>query len=152
MKRISLVLIVALIGTAGVTFSAKPVSYPAKVWSAVQIYDVVTLSRDLDAHTRQLVGVKCYFRGKDIHHMKPNWYESSIWQPIPGQSGKFAHVSVMVAKPDLDAFKSIPTNTGSAEITLYGRVEYDIAANFRFVRLVGRNVSTDAAGNATVTW
>jgi len=152
MKRISLVLIATLIGTAGVTFSAKPVRYPAKVWSAVQTYDVVTLSKNLDAHTRELVGVKCNFRGKDIRHMKPNWYESSIWQPIPGESGKFAHISVMVAKPDLDAFKSIPTNSGGTEITLYGRVEYDIPSNFRFLRLVGRNVTTDAAGNATVTW
>jgi len=91
-------------------------------------------------------------RGKDIHHMKPNWYESSIWQPLPGQSGKFAHVSVMVAKPDLNVFKAIPTDTSGAEITLYGRVEYDVHSNFRFVRLVGRNVTTDAAGNATVTW
>lgn len=152
MKRISLVLIATLIGTAGITFSAKPVRYAAKVWSAVQTYDVVTLSKNLDAHTRELVGVKCSFRGKDIHHMKPNWYESSIWQPIPGESGKFAHVSVMVAKPDLDAFKSIPANSGGTEITLYGRVEYDIPSNFRFLRLVGRNVTTDAAGNATVTW
>src|SRR5882762_483714 len=146
MKRISLVLIATLIGTAGVMFSAKPVRYPAKVWSAVQTYDVVTLSKNLDAHTRELVAVKFHFRGKDIHHLKPNWYESSIWQPIPGQSGKFAHVSVMVAKPDLDAFKSIPINTGSGELTLIGRVEYDIASNHRFLRLVGRNATTDAAG------
>ena len=152
MKRLSLVLVATLIGTTGITFSAKPVRYPAKVWSAVQTYDLVALSKNLDAHIRELVGVKCNFRGKDIHHMKPNWYESSIWQPIPGESGKFAHVSVMVAKPDLDAFKSIPTNSNGTEITLYGRVEYDMPANFRFLRLVGRNASTDAAGNATVIW
>jgi hypothetical protein len=83
--------------------------------------------------------------------MKPNWYESSIWQPIPGQSGKFAHVSVMVAKKDLSAFKSIPENTSSSEITLYGRVECDVDSKFRFLRLVGRNATTDGARNATVT-
>ena len=54
--------------------------------------------------------------------MKPNWYESLIWQNILGERGKFAHVSVMVAKPDLAAFKSIPTDSSGAEITLYGRV------------------------------
>jgi len=84
--------------------------------------------------------------------MKPNWYESSIWQPIPGESGKLAHVSVMVAKKDLGAFKSIPENASGAEITLYGGVEYDVASKFRFLRLVGRNVTTDSAGNDTVTW
>ena len=97
------------------------VRYDAKTWRTVQTYDVVTLSKNLDAHMRELVAVKRNFRGKDIHHMKPNWYESSIWQNIPGERGKFAHVSVMVANPDLAAFKSIPTDSSGAEITLYGR-------------------------------
>src|SRR4051794_6995792 len=94
---------------SGILFAAGG-GYEAKVWHAVQTYDLATLSKNLDAHNRELVGVKCNFRGKDIHHMKPNWYESSIWQPVPGQSGKFEHISVMVAKPDLNAFKSIPTD------------------------------------------
>ena len=152
MKRIWALTTVLLIGNGAIVFAAQPARYDAKVWRAVRTYDLATLSKELDAHARELVGVKCSMRGKDIHHMKPNWYESSIWQPIPGQSGKFAHVSVMVAKPDLSAFKSIPTDTSGAEITLYGRVEYDTRSNFRFLRLVGRNVTTDAAGNATVTW
>jgi hypothetical protein len=106
---------------------------------------VVTLSKNFEAHTRELMGVKCSFRGKDIHHVEPNWYKSSIWQPIRGQSGKFAHVSVMVAKKALNAFKSIPENTSGTEITLYGRVEYDVDSKFRFLRLVGRNATTDGA-------
>jgi hypothetical protein len=128
------------------------VRYDAKTWRKVQTYDVVTLSKNLDAHMRELVAVKCNFRGKDIHHMKPNWYESSIWQNIPGERGKFAHVSVMVAKPDLAALKSIPTDSSGEEIMLYGRVEYDGPSKFRFLRLVGRNATTDSAGNAGVTW
>jgi hypothetical protein len=149
MKRIFLLLIVTLITAHGM---AKPVRYNAKVWRAVQTYDVATLSKNLDARVRELLGVKCNFRGKDIHHMKPNWYESSIWQPIPGETSKFAHVSVLVAKPDLDAFKSIPTDSSGAEITLYGRVEHDVQSHFTFLRLVGRNANTDSAGNTTVTW
>jgi hypothetical protein len=151
MKRISLFLVAILVGNASIIFAA-PVRYEAKVWRAVQTYDVATLSKNLDEHVRELVAVKCNFRGKDLHHMKPNWYESSIWQNIPGERGKFAHVSVMVAKPDLAAFKSIPTDSSGAEITLYGRVERDTQANFTFLRLVGRNASTDSAGNATVSW
>ena len=151
MKRtIEAVLVFLFLGVFGTVFAQ--VKYDARTWQAVQTYDVMTLSKNLEAHTRQLVGVKFSFRGKDIHHMKPNWYESSIWQPIPGQSGKFAHVSVMVAKKDLNAFKSIAENASSSEITLYGRVEYDVDSKFRFLRLVGRNVTTDGAGNASVTW
>ena len=151
MKRIieSLLLFVSV---SAVSSALAQVKYDARTWKTVQTYDLMSLSKNFEAHTRELVAVKCSFRGKDIHHMKPNWYESSIWQPIPGESGKFAHVSVMVAKKDLDAFKSIPMNAGGTEITLYGRVEYDVAYKFRFLRLVGRNATTDAAGNATVTW
>ena len=151
MKRILLLLVAILVGNGSI-MSGATVRYDAKIWHAVQTYDLGALSKNLDAHMRELVAVKCNFRGKDLHHMKPNWYESSIWQNIPGERGKFAHVSVMVAKPDLAAFKSIATDSSGAEITLYGRVERDVQANFTFLRLVGRNATTDSAGNATVTW
>ena len=151
MKRI-IESVLLFVFVSAVSSALAQVKYDARTWNAVQTYDLVSLSKNFEAHTRELVAVKCSFRGKDIHHMKPNWYESSIWQPIPGESGKFAHVSVMVAKKDLDAFKSIPMNASGTEITLYGRVEYDVASKFRFLRLVGRNAPTDSAGNATVTW
>ena len=151
MKRLLLLIAAILVSNGSIIFAAA-VRYDAKVWRAVQIYDLVTLSKNLDAHLRELVAMKCNFRGKDLHHMKPNWYESSIWQNIPGEHGKFAHVSVMVAKPDLTAFKSIPADSSGTEITLYGRVERDAHAKFVFLRLVGRNAATDSAGNATVTW
>jgi len=150
MKR-TLLLITGLLISAGI-ISAAPVRYEAKVWRAVQTYDLVSVSKNLDAHTRELMGVKFNFRSKDIRHLKPNWYEGSIWQPIPGESGKFANIPVMVAKPDLNAFKSIPISSSGAEITLYGRVEYDVDRKWRFLRLVGRNATVDAAGNATMTW
>ncbi len=153
MKRFLILAIVLIIGNSAILYAGqKPIRYDAKVWRSVQVYDLATLSKNLETHTRELLGVKCSLRGKDIRHMEPNWYQGSIWQPIPGQSGKFVNVPVMVAKPDLEAFKSIPTDTSGTEITLYGRVEYQIRSNYRFLRLVGRNVSTDAAGNATVTW
>jgi hypothetical protein len=151
MKRILLLIVVILAGYGSIMFGAA-VRYDAKVWRAVQTYDLATLSKNLDAHMRELVAVKCNFRGKDLHHMKPNWYASSISQSIEGEHAKFAHVSVMVAKPDLNAFKSIPTDSSGAEITLYGRVERDVQSKFTFLRLVGRNATTDSSGNATVTW
>jgi hypothetical protein len=151
MKRLLLFIVAILIANEPIMFGA-PVRYDAKIWRGVQTYDLVTLSKNLDSHLRELVAVKFIFRGKDFHHMKPNWYESSIWQNIPGERGKFAHISVMVAKPDLAAFKSLPTDSSGAETVLYGRVERDAQSNFTFLRLVGRNATTDSAGNATVTW
>jgi hypothetical protein len=151
MKRIFLLIVAILIGNEPIMFGAAG-PYDAKIWRAVQTYDLVTLSKNLDSHLRELVAVKCNFRGKDFHHMKPNWYENSVWQNIPGEHGKFAHVPVMVAKPDLAAFKSLPTDSSGAETVLYGRIERDMQSNFTFLRLVGRNAATDSAGNATVTW
>src|SRR5947209_3168210 len=138
MKRRALSAVVLTVITA-VSVGAAPVRYDAKVWRAVKTYDLVAVSNDLDGHMRELMGVKCNFRGKDLRHTKSNWYEGSIWQPVSGQSGKFEHIPVMVAKPDLKAFKSIPTDSSGAEITLYGRVEYDVGSRFKFLRLVGRN-------------
>lgn len=150
MKRI-LLLVIAVFLSIEIIWAAA-VRYDAKTWRAVQTYDVATLSKNLESHVRELVALKSNFRGKDIRHTKPNWYQSSVWQPIAGQGGKFAHVPVMVAKPDLAAFKSIPIDSSGAEITLYGRVEYDVSSRYYFVRLVGRNATADAAGNTTVTW
>lgn len=153
MKRRLALSVVLLVSCAAIAVAApKPVRYDAKVWRAVQTYDLVAVSKNLDGHMRELMGVKCNFRGKDIRHMKSNWYESSIWQPLPGQSGKFEHIPVMVSKPDLPAFKLLPTDSSGTEITIYGRVEYDVGSKFRFLRLVGRNATLDSAGNATVTW
>ena len=99
--------------------AAAGVRYRSKVWNAVQTYDVAVLSKNLEEHVRELAGMKCSFRGKDIRHPRPNWYQGSVWQPIAGQSGKFANVAVMVAKHDLAAFKSLPTDSSRAEIVLY---------------------------------
>jgi hypothetical protein len=137
---------------AGAAFVFCQVKYDAKTWRNVQTYDVSTLTKNVSGHVRQLVAVKCNFRGKDIHHMQPNWYESSVWQSDPDKKGKFTDIRVMVAKKDLKAFKSLPTDSTAGEMTLYGRVEQDLRANFVFLRLVGRNAVVDAAGNATVTW
>jgi hypothetical protein len=125
----------------------------AKTWNKVQTYDLRTLAPDMAVHTRELVAVKFTFRDKDMHHLKPSWYESSIWQPDPKGRNGFSAMRVMVAKKDLDAFKSVTTEAGSnQEMTVYGRVLRDFDANFFFVQLLGRNLATDAKGNATISW
>lgn len=125
----------------------------AQTWSKVQIYDVRTLSPAMATHVRELMAVKFTFRGKDIHHLKPNWYEGSVWQPDPKGRKGFSDVRVMIAKKDLEAFKTITTDSSAgAEMTVYGRVLRDFDANFLFVQLLGRNSVVDPSGNATISW
>lgn len=123
-----------------------------KNWKSVETYDVATLKGNMNAQIRKVLGVRCNFRGKDIRHPKPNWYESSVWQPNPNGRG-FADVRVMVAKKDLASFKSITTNAQSAGVmTVYGEVLRDSESKIFFIRLLGRNALVDPNGNATVTW
>ena len=126
----------------------------AKTWSAVQTVDVLTLKKNIDSYHGTIVGMRFHFHGKDIRHTKPSWYESAIWQRDPQNKKGFADVQVMVAKKDLAAFKSITTDSQSAEtLTVYGQVLHDQEApKWVFVRLIGRNATVDAAGNATVSW
>ena len=113
----------------------------------------MTLEKSLGSHTGQWIAVKFNFRGKDIHHLKPNWYEGSVWGPNTQKSGKFSNVRVMVAKKDLPAFKALTTDsTSAAPMVAYGKVARDFDANFLFVRLIGTRATVDPAGNATVDW
>ena len=138
-----------LVATGPVVASTR---IEAKNWRTVQTTEVRALSTNLKAHTGELVAVKFNFRGKDIHHLKPNWYQGTIWQRDPAGK-KSTNVRVMIAKSDLPAFKSITTNAASSdEITAYGRVRWDSENNFIFVQLLGRNATPDPSGNAVLTW
>jgi hypothetical protein len=127
--------------------------FDAETWKTLKPYDVRTLSKDFDSHIGELVEIRFNFRGKDIHHMKPAFYESSIWQPDPESRKHFADVKVLISHKDIKAFKALPTDASSAgEMTIYGRVLRDSDAHYVFVRLIGRNATVDSAGNATLTW
>lgn len=139
--------IVVSLGLAGSTWAMQ---LEAKIWAGLEKTDVGALSKNLDDHIGRLVEVRCDFRGKDIRHLKPAWYEGSVWQG--GGEQRFTNVRVMVAKADLPAFKSLPTSGGGGGITLYGKVLRDSEAHFAFVRLIGRKVALDEKGRANVTW
>jgi hypothetical protein len=145
-------LLLALAVLVAISSVAAATRVEAKNWRNLQTTDVRALSENLKSHTRELVALKFNFRGKDIHHLKPNWYQSSIWQRDP-EGKKSINVRVMTAKKDLPAFKSITTNAASSdEITVYGRVLWDPESNFIFVQLLGRNAVVDPSGNATLSW
>ena len=146
-----MLVVIVTIAAAGSVFSAERLG--GKNWRNVQTYDVQTLSQTLGSHLGQVVGVRCNFRGKDIHHMKSNWFESSLWQPNPPGRNGFTEVRVMVAKADVRAFKETTTDHhSSAPIIFYGKVTQDADYNFPFIRLMGRDANRNPSGNAEVHW
>jgi hypothetical protein len=152
MKKVSLSLLL-LVVIGAVDAFAGGIHFDAKTWGGLHTYDVRTVNKDLQAHAGELVMLKFNFRGKDIHHIKPSWYESSIWQPDPQGKKGFSEVRVMVSTNDLPAFKSITTNsTSGAEMTIYGRILHEPENNFVFLRLIGRNAVVGPSGNAVVSW
>ena len=127
--------------------------FDAAAWRGVQTYDIPALQEIEGTLIGQVVGVRINYRSDRISHRKPNWYESSIWHSAPAEKSKFAFLRVYVAKKDLPAFKSIPTDFRSVqEIVVYGQISRDSEANFVYIRLLGRTVTLDPAGNATVDW
>jgi len=127
--------------------------FDSAAWRSVQTYDIPSLQKIEGTMIGQVVGVRINYRSDRISHRKPNWYESSIWHSAPAEKTKFAYLRVYVAKKDLPSFKSIPSDFRSAqEIIVYGQIQRDPDANFLFIRLLGRNVTLDPAGNATVDW
>jgi hypothetical protein len=150
MKRIFSIVAIPIVFGAVAGFGAEPIK--VKNWSGVQTYDVATLKKEMDSQIRKVVGVRFTFRGKDIHHMKPNWYESSIWAANPSGKG-FVDLRVMVAKEHLPMFKQITTNAQSSEVlTAYGEVLRDSESKFFFVRLLGTHAAPNPDGSASVSW
>jgi hypothetical protein len=125
----------------------------AKSWQNIGKFNPAMLSKTLGDHVGQLVAAQFNFRGKDVHHLKPNWYLGSIWQRDAAEKKGFSNVRVLFARKELAAFESITADaTSSARLTLYGRVERDADNQFYFVRVLGRRATVDSSGNANVAW
>jgi hypothetical protein len=101
----------------------------------------------------KVVAVHFHYRSEKLRHLQPSWYEASIWQHDPKARNGFSALRVMIAKNDVPAFKTITSDFNSmTDQTVYGRIEKDPDNNQTHLRLLGRQVATDAAGNATVDW
>src|ERR1043165_2151915 len=125
----------------------------AAAWKNVQTYDVGTLLSQEASLIGRVVAVRFHYRSDKLRHLQPNWYEASIWQHDPKAKGGYPAQRVMDAKKDVPASKTTPSDLNSmSNLTLYGRVEKDPNNNQTHLRLLGRKVETDAAGNATVYW
>ena len=127
--------------------------FDAAAWRNVRTYDVPTLLKQEASLINRIVAVKFHYRSEKLRHLAPSWYEASIWQHDPKAKSGYSALRVMVAKNDVPDFKAIPFDFHSmAEMTVYGRVEKDPDNNQTHLRLLGRKVSLDGAGNATVDW
>jgi hypothetical protein len=127
--------------------------FDAAAWRNVQTYDVPALLKQEASLIGRIVAVRFHYRSAKLRHLAPSWYEASIWQHDPKAKSGFSALRVMVAKKDVPAFQTITSDFNSVtEVTIYGRIEKDPENNLAHVRLLGRKVELDAAGNATVDW
>ena len=87
------------------------------------------------------------FRAKELRHLKPNWYQGSVWQAAPEQRRGFVSVPVMIAAADLNSFLAFTTDhRATADLKIYGQVLYDIGINYTFVRVIGTSTFVDSGG------
>lgn len=101
-------------------------------------FDVPAFLEQQGTLLNRTVAVRFHYRSEKIRHLLPNWYQAALWQRDAKAKSGFSFVRVMVAKKDLAAFKSIPSDFQSAtELTAYGRVERDPEATYIYLRLLG---------------
>ena len=149
-KILCLAVVLNLLGATSVLCAER---FDATAWRDVQTYDVPTLKKIEESLIGKVVGVRFNYRHAKIRHLKPSWYQGSLWSFTPGEKKRFTYLRVVVPKAALPAFETITTDFKSrAELVVYGKVQKDADANFLFIRLIGRNVTLDRSGDAVVDW
>ena len=133
MKPILISIIMFAFGASA--FSAPP---PESIPPNLPTFDVPAFLERQGTLLNRTVAVRFHYRSEKIRHLLPNWYQASLWQRDAKAKSGYSFVRVMVAKKDLAAFKSIPSDFQSAtELTAYGRVERDPEANYIYLRMQG---------------
>jgi hypothetical protein len=146
-------ILITISALLGLTSAFAGQRFDATAWRNVQSYDVPTLLKQEASLINRIVAVKFHYRSEKLRHLQPSWYEASIWQHDPKAKSGYSALRVLVAKNDLPDFKTIPFDFNSmTDLTVYARVEKDPDNNLTHLRLLGRKVSLDATGNATVDW
>jgi hypothetical protein len=128
--------------------------FDAATWAEVKPYELPALQNLDRLRIGQLVELRFNYRQSQIRHVKPNWYQGSVWRYAPGEKKQFSFVQVMVPKSGYPAFKAISSDFKAGEdYVVYGQVLQDAEINkFRFIRLIGTKVERDLSGNVTVSW
>jgi hypothetical protein len=128
---------ITLLALASSAFAQQPPS-PASTPPNLPTFDVPAFLEQQGSLLGRTVAIRFHYRSEKIRHLKPSWYEASLWQRDPKAKKGFSFVRVMVAKKDLAAFKTIPTDFQSTvELTAYGRVEREPEAHYIYLRLKG---------------
>jgi hypothetical protein len=131
-----LTFILALAFAAG-TFAAQSPP-PEGTPRDLPTFDVPAFLQQQGTLLHRTVAIRFHYRSEKIRHLLPNWYQAALWQRDPKAKSGFSFVRVMVAKKDLTAFKTIPSDFQSAvELTAYGRVEREPEANYIYLRILG---------------
>lgn len=145
-----LIAIFALLSLSNV-FAGQQID--AAAWKNVQTYDVPTLLKQESSLIGKIVAVRFQYRSAKLHHRTPRVYEAAIWQHDPSSKKGYSGLHVAIMKENVQAFETITSDSNStAGVTLYAIVEKHPDANIAQLRLLGRKVTTDAAGNATIDW
>ena len=128
---------IALLACASSGFAQKSPSTESTP-ANLPTFDVPAFLAQQGTLLGRTVAIRFHYRSEKLRHLKPSWYEASLWQRDPKAKNGFSFVRVMVAKKDLAAFKTIPSVFQSAvELTAYGRVERDPEAHYIYLRLRG---------------
>jgi hypothetical protein len=152
---VSLILFGVASASAGQVRIFAGARFDPKSWAKLEKLDVKTLGKDraLESHVGQLIELHFQFRSKELRHLKPNWWQASLWQAAPEGRRGFASVPVMVANTNLKAFQSFtPDHRQTADLKVFGQVLYDFGMNYTFVRVIGVNTFVDPDGYTNVTW
>lgn len=127
--------------------------FSAKTWRQVKTYDMQALQQLEPLPLRRIVGVRFNYRESTTRHLKPNWFQGSIWSHRRAEKDEFDYIQVMVAKGNLEAFRALPTDfRAGGNFVVYGQVLRDQEANFIFLRLLGTKVKQGNSGQVTVGW
>ena len=146
-------LLIAISALVSLTNAFAVQRIDAATWKSVKTYDVPTLLEQEASLLNRIVAVRFHYRSEKLRHILPSWYEASIWQHDPKAKKGYSALRVMVAKADVPAFQTITSDFHAmSDITVYARVEKDPDNNQAHLRLLGRKVTLDSAGNATVDW
>ncbi len=147
----TILILISALTSLTTAFAAQ--RFDAPTWKNVKTYDVPTLLEQEASLINRIVAVRFHYRSEKLRHLVPSWYEASIWQHDPKAKKGYSALRVMVAKADVPSFQTITSDFHAmTEVTVYGRVEKDPDNNQAHLRLLGRKVTLDSAGNATVEW
>ena len=132
----SIVTAICMLAFAASVFSGqRPESTDSR---NLPIFNVPAFLEQQGTLLNRTVAIRFNYRSEKIRHFQPNWYEAALWQRDPKAKSGFSFVRVMVAKKDLAAFKTIPSDFQSAvELTAYGRVEREPEAHYIYLRVLG---------------